>query len=96
MTGILLIVLGVVLALVIAPNVDMTIHTLRGMGFDAGAGTNWDTSGEFWSVHNIYVLFMYCPCPLGLIIILVGATKRSRKDDPSSGYESGAIYSIEE
>lgn len=95
MTGILLIVLGVVLALVIAPNVDWTIHTLRGMGFDSGAGTSWDSSSEFWVVHNIYVIFLYCPSPLGLIIILVGAAKRSRRDE-ISGYEAGAIYGIEE
>jgi len=95
-TGVILIVLGVVLALVIAPNTDMLIHTLRGMGFDSGAGTDWDSSSEFWVVHNIYVLLLYSPAPLGALIMLIGAAKRSRRDDPSAGYEAGAIYSIEE
>jgi len=90
---IILIVMGVVLALVVAPNFDMTISTLRGMGYDAGAGTDWDTTNEFWFVHNILVLMMYSPGPLGVIIFLISVTKRQRRD---SYAEAGALYYGEE
>jgi hypothetical protein len=95
-TMILLVVMGVVLALVIAPNVDQIIMTLRGMGFDSGAGTAWDTTGAFWTIHNILVVMLYSPAPLGMLIFLVSVSKRSRRDDYNSGYESGNIYGIEE
>lgn len=95
-TMILLIVMGVVLALVVAPNIDGIIHTMRGMGFDAGAGTEWDTSYEFWVCHNILIIMLYSPAPLGVLIWLIGVSKRSRRDDYNNGYEAGAIYSMEE
>ena len=95
-TGVLMIVMGVVLSLVVAPNVDMIITTLRGMGFDAGAGTDWDTTSAFWVCHNILVLMFYSIAPLGALIFLIGVSKRSRRDDYSGGYEAGAIYGLEE
>lgn len=91
---IMMIVLGVALALVVAPNVDMLIHTLRGMGFDAGAGTEWDSTSAFWTAHNILICLLYSPGPLGVLIFLLSCTRRQRRDD--SGLEAGAIYGIEE
>ena len=88
-----MVVLGVVLALVIAPNVDILIHMLRGMGFDAGAGTEWDTTGPFWTIHNILVVLMYCPAPLGVFIFIIACTRRQRRDEYA---EAGAIYGMEE
>jgi hypothetical protein len=90
---ILMIVIGVVLALVVSPNVDMVIHMLRNMGFDAGAGTAWDTSGTFWTIHNIFRIVLYSPAPLGVIIFIIACTKRQRRDDYA---EAGAIYGMEE
>ena len=86
---VLMIVLGVVLALVIAPNVDMIIHTLRGMGFDAGAGTEWDTTYEFWFAHNLFVFLLYSPAPLGVAIFIIACAKKQRRDEYN---ESGNIY----
>ena len=92
---IMMIVLGVIIALVVAPQVDFIITTMRGMGFDAGAGGPWSDSNEFWSVHNILIVLMYSPGPMGIIIFFISVTRRNRRDnvaDAASGYESGAIY----
>jgi len=86
---ILMIVFGVVLALGVMPQVDLAINTLRDMGFDAGAGTAWDTTREFWVAHQAFVVLCYSPAPLGVIIFLIACTKRQRRDQFS---ESGAIY----
>ena len=93
---VLLVVLGVAMALVVAPNVDMIITTLRNMGFDAGAGTEWDTTNVFWICHNILIILLYCPGPLGVLIFLLSCTRRNRRDDQNSGVEAGAIYGLEE
>jgi hypothetical protein len=86
---VLMIVIGVILALGVMPQVDYIINELRGMGFDAGAGTKWDTTREFWVTHQLFVLLCYTPAPLGVIIFLVACTKRARRD---SYAESGQIY----
>jgi heme/copper-type cytochrome/quinol oxidase subunit 2 len=88
-TMVLMIVLGVALALIIAPNVDMIIHTMRGMGFDAGAGTDWDTTREFWICHNIFIIILYCPAPLGIIIFIMACARKQRRDEFQ---QSGNIY----
>lgn len=90
---ILMILIGVASALVIAPNVDMVLHNLRGMGFDAGAGTSWDTSGYFWIVRNIFYLVIYSPAPLGILIFVISCVRRQRRDEYA---EAGAIYGMEE
>lgn len=93
---VILIVVQVAFALIVSPNVDQVIHTLRGMGFDAGAGTAWDTTSAFWSCHNILILFMYCPGPIGVMIFLISCSRRSRRDTIADGAEAGAIYGLEE
>jgi len=86
---VLMIVIGVILALGVMPQADYIINELRDMGFDAGAGTKWDTSREFWVAHQFFVLLCYTPAPLGVIIFLVVCTKRARRDQFS---EAGQIY----
>lgn len=84
-----MIVLGVVLSLGVMPQVDLALNTLRGMGFDAGAGTDWDTTREYWIAHQAFILTCYMPAPVGVIIFIISCTKRQRRDDFS---EAGAIY----
>lgn len=86
---ILMVVMGVVLALGVMPVVDKSLNTLRDMGFDAGAGTPWDTTREYWIAHQVFVLTCYMPAPLGVLIFLISCTKRQRRDEFS---EAGAIY----
>jgi hypothetical protein len=98
MLMIFMIAVGVILALVVAPQVDFIITTMKNMGFDAGAGSPWSDESEFWSVHNILIVIIYCPGPMGIIIFLISVTRRNRRDNVSSveGYEAGSLYYAEE
>jgi Na+-translocating ferredoxin:NAD+ oxidoreductase RnfE subunit len=96
MIMIMMIVLGVILALIVLPHVDYFLNNLQLQGFDAGAGTPWDSTREFWALHSLLVLFIMSPGPMGAIIFLISVTRRNRRDNQAEGYEAGSLYYAEE
>ena len=60
---------------------DATIPALQKIGFDAGSGTAWDSTGLFWFTEKLFILLLFSPAPLGVIIFIIACSKRQRRDE---------------
>lgn len=61
---------------------DAVIPMMQKMGFDAASGVpGWDSTGLFWFADKLFILLLFSPAPLGVIIFIISCTRRQRRDE---------------